>query len=197
MTSAPSTARDYFATETTLDGEPFSIRAIRSEDKEGMRAAFHSLSKESIYFRFFELKQELTDRDLAYLTEIDFVNHVALVASLGSSGDGEGVGVARYIVEPGTEPLRAEAAFAVVDEHQGRGIGTQLLYHLARVGREAGVKVFEGEVLGENLKMMEVFLHSGFEIHRNVESGVIHVSFSIETGAGGPPRVHGERNLKR
>ncbi len=187
-----SPAASYEAQGVTRDGEPFTVRAIRPEDKRHMRDAFATLSKETIYYRFFELKEKLTDGDLAYLTEIDFVDHVALVAILGPPEAGEGAGVARYVVERGTEPLRAEAAFAVVDRHQNRGIGTQLLYHLADVARAAGIKEFTGEVLGENFKMMEVFFHSGFDIRRNVESGVIHVTFSIEAGGGGPPRVHGE-----
>lgn len=192
MMGKPTSTRDYCAKALTRDGEPLEIRAIRPEDKARMRDAFHSLSRESIYFRFFETKTDLSDRELAYLTEVDFVNHVALVAVLGSGESPEGVGVARYIVEFGTDPLRAEAAFAVVDRHQNRGIGTQLLYHLAGVAREAGVRIFTGEVLGENFKMMEVFFGSGFDIHRNVESGVIHVSFSIDTDGGGPPRLFGD-----
>lgn len=189
---SPDQARDYSASALTRGGEPFTIRAIRPEDKEHLLKAFHSLSKETIYLRFFELKAKLTDRELAYLTEVDFVDHVALVAVLGPEDDQEGAGVGRYIVDRDSDPLRAEAAFAVVDQHQNRGIGTQLLYHLAEVARGAGVKEFTGEVLGENLKMMEVFFHSGFDIHRNVESGVIHVSFSIETDGGGPPRLFNE-----
>jgi len=189
--STGTPARDYSASAVTREGEPLTIRAIRREDKQHLRDGFLSLSKETVYFRFFELKEELSDRDLAYLTEVDFVDHVALVGLLGTGDNEEGVGVARYIVERGTDPLRAEAAFAVVDQHQNKGIGTQLLYHLADVARTAGVRVFTGEVLGDNFKMMEVFFHSGFDIHRSVESGVIHVSFSIESDGGGPPRLFG------
>lgn len=183
--------RDYRAESATRDGEPFRIRAIRPGDKERLREAFHSLSRESVYFRFFEIKSKLSEAELRYLTEVDFESHVGLVAVFGPPEDETGAGIARYVVEPGSNPVRAEAAFAVLDVHQGRGIGTQLLYHLADVARGAGVQVFTGEVLGENLKMMEVFFHSGFDVHRNVESGVIHVEFSIEEGAGGPPRAHG------
>ncbi len=189
---SPDQARNYSASAVTRDGEPFTIRAIRPEDKRHFLDAFHSLSKETVYFRFFELKEELTEKELAYLTDVDFVDHVALVAILGSSGNEQGAGVARYVIDRDTDPLRAEAAFAVVDEHQQRGIGTQLLYHLADVARSAGVEEFTGEVLGENLKMMEVFFHSGFDIHRNVESGVIHVSFPIGSEGGGPPRLFGK-----
>ncbi|MCP4204100.1 MAG: GNAT family N-acetyltransferase [bacterium] len=188
---SPDEARNYSAHAVTRDGEPLTIRAIRPEDKQHFLDAFHSVSKETIYFRFFELKEDLTDRELAYLTDVDFIDHVALVAILGKPGNQEGAGVARYVIDRGTDPLRAEAAFAVVDKHQNKGIGTQLLYHLADVARNAGVEEFTGEVLGENLKMMEVFFHSGFDIHRNVESGVIHVSFSIKPDGGGPPRLFG------
>lgn len=183
--------RKYRESARTRDGVTFTIRAIRPNDKGQMRAAFREVSKETIYRRFFELKRELTDRDLAYFTEVDFVRHVALVATFDDGGGERGAGVGRYVVEEGTDPLQAEAALLVVDHYQNRGIGTQLLYHLAEIARSAGVRVFTGQVLGENHKMMEVFLHSGYEIHRQVESGVVKVSFSIEVGADGPPRVFG------
>lgn len=188
---ASQAARDYSASVETRDGELFTIRAIRPEDKKHIKRAFQTISKETVYYRFFEFKSDLTDKELAYLTEVDFVDHVALVATIGPPAAEEGAGVARYVVQRDTDPLRAEAAFAVADRHQNKGIGTQLLYHLADVGRAAGVKVFCGEVLGDNYKMMEVFLHSGFEIERDVESGVIKISFSIEHGSGGPARAFG------
>ncbi len=185
-----SDARGYEARETTRDGADLLIRAIRPDDKDLLQESFSRLSPESVYFRFFELKARLSERDLSYFTEVDFSRHVGLVATCQEGGSEHIVGVARYVVAPDARPIEAEAAFAVIDEYQNRGIGTLLLYHLANVGRGLGVEVFTGEVLGENLKMMEVFLHSGFDVHRCVDSGVIHVSFSIAHGAGGPPRIH-------
>jgi RimJ/RimL family protein N-acetyltransferase len=189
MTS-PCAASTYEAVDATRDGERFVVRAIRPSDKETLLETFRRLSPRSVYLGFFEFKSELSAEDLAYFTELDFEQHVGLVATLEEGGLEKIVGVARYFVENDTDPRAAEAAFAVVDQHQGRGIGTLLLLHLARVGRACGVATFDAEVLAENLKMMKVFLHSGFEVHRTLASGMIHVSFSIAEVGGGQAGVN-------
>ena len=68
--------------DITRDRAPVYVRSIRADDK-GRLAAFHRrLSAESVYFRFFEFKGELSPSDLRYLTELDFERRVALVATL-------------------------------------------------------------------------------------------------------------------
>jgi GNAT superfamily N-acetyltransferase len=76
---------------------------------------------------------------------------------------------------------RAEVAFAVIDGHRGRGIGSLLLEHLARIACAAGITVFEADVPGENNRMPEVFAKSGVEVTRFLEAGVIHVSSASAT----------------
>ena len=119
---------------------------------------------------------ELSDQALGYFTEIDHREHVALVAIEPDGEDECIVGVGRYIHKT---PRCAEVALAVVDDHQGRGIGTVLLRHLVLIGRKTGVETFEADVLGENRQMLEVFAHSGFPLKRSSESGVVHLSFPI------------------
>jgi GNAT superfamily N-acetyltransferase len=182
-------ARSYAVTAITRDGVPFAIRSIRPDDKRSLREAFQTISKETIYRRFFELRDKLSESDLVYFTEVDFVDHVALVATFETETGETGAGVGRYVIDRASDPLQAETALVVVDRYQNRGIGTQLLYHLACLARRGGVRIFTGEVLGENHKMMEVFLNSGYRIQRQVESGIIRVSFSIEAEGDGPPRV--------
>jgi acetyl coenzyme A synthetase (ADP forming)-like protein len=132
------------------------------------------MSQDSIYHRFFGLKRSLTDQDLVRFTEIDFASHVALVATLRTGGDERFIGVGRYVT---TGPAHAEVAFAVLDEHQGRGIGTVLLDHLGRVARAAGITEFQADVLGDNNRMLEVFAKSGFRVKRSTDAGVVHLSF--------------------
>jgi RimJ/RimL family protein N-acetyltransferase len=114
-------AADYAADEVLRDGGSIHIRAIRPDDRERLREHFHGLSEKSIYFRFFGLKRSLNDAELTRLTNLDFVDHVALAATLRDDRGERFIGVARYIRCP--DRSRAEVAFAVLDEHQGRGIG--------------------------------------------------------------------------
>ncbi len=167
-------ARNYSAHEVLRDGGSIFVRAIRADDKDRLLDHFRHLSQDSIYQRFFGLKHSLSDADLVRFTEIDFVSHVALVATLRTNGDERFIGVSRYVT---TGPGYAEVAFAVLDEHQGRGIGTVLLEHLGRVARAAGITEFQADVLGDNNRMLEVFAKSGFRVKRSTEAGVVHLSF--------------------
>ena len=105
------------------------------------------MSEESRYRRFLSPKPSFTSAELAYLTEVDHHDHEALIAIEPESG--EPVGVARYVRDP-AQPQVAEAALAVVDEWQHRGVGTALLRHLIARARQEDVRRFRASVLGDN-----------------------------------------------
>jgi GNAT superfamily N-acetyltransferase len=172
-------ARKYLADATMLDGAAIRIRAIRPDDRERLHDHFKSMSEQSIYFRFMGLKRDLYPDDLKRLTELDFKNHVGLVATVSENGRERIIGVGRYIC--GSDPHRAEVAFAVRDEFQGHGIGTMLLQHLSLIADANGVAEFEADVLGENRAMLEMFAHNGFESHNSLDSGVVRLRSSTRT----------------
>ncbi len=176
LTSDP---RRYSAEGILRDGGSIHIRAMRPGDKQRLLDHFGRLSAQSVYFRFFRAKKRLTDEELVQFTELDFVRNAALVATLGQREDERIIGVGRYaVVDNGG--VRAEVAFAVADDYQGRGVGTLLLEHLAPIARAKGVTEFEADVLGENNRMLEVFSQSGFVVKRSIEDGIFHVTFPTE-----------------
>lgn len=168
----------YSESEILRDGSSIRIRALRPNDKSRLMRHFESLSPRSVYQRFFGLKRALTPTDLVRFTEIDFIDHVALAASLGEGEEERFIGVGRYVRSPGS--AQAEVAFAVLDEYQGRGVGTLLLEHLGRVARAGGVIEFSAEVMGDNQQMLEMFARSGFRVTRSAEPGTVHLSFPTE-----------------
>jgi acetyl coenzyme A synthetase (ADP forming)-like protein len=171
----------YAADEILRDGGSIHLRAIRPDDKQRLHDHFTRLSHRSVYFRFFGAKKRLTDAELAQFTELDFVRRVALVATLGEGAEERIIGVGRYAaLDAEGAGQRAEVAFAIADEHQGRGIGMLLLEHLAPIAHANGITEFEADVLGENNRMMEVFAKSGFLVKRSIDAGVFHVSFPTE-----------------
>ncbi|HTR20274.1 MAG TPA: GNAT family N-acetyltransferase [Gemmatimonadales bacterium] len=170
--------RSFSFEETTRDGAPIYIRAIRPDDQQRLSEFHRRLSPESVYFRFFEIKQELSPKDLRYLTELDFDRRVALVATLAPAPDAPLVGVARYDVLPETGLVkkgRAELGIVVEDAHQGRGIGTQLLKHLLGIAYSQGVREITAEVLPQNTKMLELVSSSGVPVRRRLEEGMIQL----------------------
>ena len=162
------------------DGEPVHIRAIRPDDKEGLSESFHEMTGQSVYHRFFEAKTELTEKELTYLTELDFVRHVALVATLPDRRDGKIIGVGRYIIiGEQREERHAEVAFAVLEQYQGRGVAARLLQHLTVIARESGIQMFEADLLTDNQRMLKTFLHSGFKVRTSSSGGIVHACISL------------------
>ena len=168
---------NYSVTEELRDGTRLLIRAIRPEDKPLLVKHFRSLSERSIYYRFFGHKRSLKQADLRGLTELDFVDHVGLAATMETKGTERFIGVGRYLrsVDAGA----AEVAFAVLDEFQGRGIGTLLLHHLAQIARQQGIKKFSAFVMGDNHQMLEVFANSGFRTHDHYDAGTVRVTLDL------------------
>ena len=135
-------------------GGRIRIRPIVPEDRDLLMWGFDQMSEESRYRRFMGLKK-LSDKDLDYLTTVDYVNHFAWVAFAHDEPHEPGVGVARY-VRSKTDPEEAEAAVTVLDDWHHRGIGTLLLEALAAVALENGIRRFTGFVLVDNRPMLEL-----------------------------------------
>lgn len=176
----PESARNYQKTLRLPGGFLLQIRSIRPDDKAALAGAFRQLSGDSVHSRFLVYKKGLTEAELAYLTEVDFVHHVSLVATLPELEPEGIVGVARYILinqEPAA-PV-AEFALVVVDRYQALGIGTVLLKHLANIAREAGVRTFEAFILRENTHIRELFEHCGFRVHGEAEGELLKMILDI------------------
>ena len=169
-------AANYSALETLRDGRRLEIRALRPDDRAGLAAAVARSSDQSLYRRFFSLKRSFSESEVEYFLNVDFINHVALVAVVDEDGRPAIAGGARYIVE---QPGMAEIAFAVVDGYQGQGIGAALMRHLAAIAVSAGLKELIAEVLPDNMPMLKVFEKSGFPRSVKHEAQVVHVSLAL------------------
>lgn len=159
------------------DGSRVMLRAIRPEDKERLQRGFELLSRRSRYLRFHADLEQLTPQQLAYLTEVDHEDHEAWIALDPADPGSPGMGVARY-VRLSEEPHIAEAAVTVLDQHQGKGLGTLLLRTLAEQARMHGVEVFRSYVLAENAVMLETLEALGGE-PTGVEADVVEVDLAL------------------
>jgi len=167
---------NYSVIGTLCDGRKIEIRAQRPEDGDGLRAAIARMSDESLYRRFFGPKREITEKEAARFLDIDFANHVALVALAEEKGEQAIIGACRYIV---IDPGRAEAAFGVIDEYQGQGVGAALMRELAAIARSEGLRELTAEVLAGNSAMLKVFEKSSLEMSVRREGPVVHVTLRL------------------
>jgi GNAT superfamily N-acetyltransferase len=166
----------FSSVETLRDGRRVEIRALRHEDRNGLEEAVSRASAESLRRRFFSARRHFSEQELEFFSNIDLVNHVALVVVADDGGGPVIVGAGRYIV---LEPGRAEVAFALVDEYQGQGIGAALMRHLAAIARDAGLKELIAEVLPENMAMLNVFGKSGLHPTTRREADIMHVTLQL------------------
>ncbi|MFE6687348.1 GNAT family N-acetyltransferase [Streptomyces sp. NPDC057743] len=165
------------------DGGTARIRPITPDDAERLVSFYEQVSDESKYYRFFAPYPRLSDRDVHRFTHHDYVDRVGLAATVG----GEFIATVRYdridargLPAKSPEDDQAEVAFLVQDAHQGRGVASALLEHVAAVARERGIRRFAAEVLPANTKMIKVFTDAGYTQKRTFEDGVVRLELDLE-----------------
>jgi GNAT superfamily N-acetyltransferase len=119
------------------DGAQILVRPVEAGDVPLLERGFAQLGALSRYRRFLTPIHHLDRDQIAYLTQVDHVDHEALVAI--DPGTGDGIGVARYVRDE-HKPDEAEVAIVIIDEWQDRGVGTVLAERLAARGYDAGVR---------------------------------------------------------
>jgi len=162
------------------DGGTAHLRPIRADDAGLLREFYARLSPESIYYRFFSPRPRLSDREVEHFTNVDYDDRVALIATIG----GAMVAVVRYDripdpARPGERARTAEVAFLVEDAHQGRGLASVLLEHIAAAARERGITGFIADVLPENRRMSKVFRDAGYKAEQRFEDGVLMLTLDL------------------
>jgi RimJ/RimL family protein N-acetyltransferase len=139
------------------DGSAVIVRPIRPTDRDAVLQGFDGLSEQSRYQRFLTPMPELSESQLRYLTEVDHHDHEALIAFDASSG--EGIGVGRFVRLD--DRISAEAAITVVDDWQGRGVGTALAHLLADRARAEGIERLTSLLLASNRQMRDLLASLG------------------------------------
>lgn len=169
-------ASSYSAIERLLDGGEILIRALTPNDRGGLLDAVERIGSQSLYRRFFGAKRHFSEGEIAFFLNIDFVDHVALVAVAHDQARETIVAGARYVV---VRPATAELAFAVIDQYQGKGIGMALMRHLAVLAANAGMSELIATVLPENVPMLTVFRRSSLNCNMKHNEGVVEVTLAV------------------
>lgn len=171
---------DFRAVATLKGGAAVTVRALHPEDRDAVARAVRGLDRESIYFRLFSYRSELTEAGLDRIMRFDPDLEVALVATTGPAGSETIIAGGRYVVDdPAAAQRSAEVAFTVEEDWHGQGLATILLRHLAAIARERGVATLTAEVLAGNAAMLRVFERSGLLRGTRREGGTVHVTLAV------------------
>jgi len=155
------------------DGTKVVLRLVRPDDKPLFVEGFTHLSPQSRYLRFFTGKDQLSERELSYLTELDGLNHLAIGAIAG----GRGLGVARF-VRLRDEPDVAELAVTVIHDLQRRGLGRLLSDRVVKAARERGVRRIRAEILPSNAAMLGLVKEMAATVRHEEDSALV-VDFEL------------------
>ena len=170
-----STRRDGDA--VLRDGSTVHIRVMLPADEPKLLALFQSLSEDSRWMRFYSFASGSALANEAH-REANLDKTFGLLAFSGA--EERVVGHAFYAI---VDEHRAEVAFTIANDFQGRGLGTILLGQLAEVAAANGIQVFEAEVVAANHAMLRVFRASGFPVEVDATAGQLHVTFPTSFGA--------------
>ena len=161
-----------------FDGSPVTIRPIRAEDAPLEQDFVQHLSADSRYKRFMSTLKELPPGKLKYLTEIDYVRHLALVAIIRRTDQEVEIGVARYVAGPAGD--ECEFAIAIDDAWQGSGVAGMLMLSLIDAARARGMRKMEAFILASNDKMIKFARQLGFDVRRDADDpGMMHAQRSL------------------
>jgi GNAT superfamily N-acetyltransferase len=178
MTEQPSRDRTNGRSNTARPCK-LRLRPIEPADAPALQDAFEHLSPLSRYHRFHAGMAHLPPELLERLTQVDGVDHVALVAIERCPEGDAGVGVARFVRVAG-QPDTAEVAVTVIERAQGRGVARRLLAALAPLARERAITTFTMHVLAGNSRVRRMAKSLG-AVAKGFEAGVI--SYAVPVAA--------------
>jgi GNAT superfamily N-acetyltransferase len=179
------TPPDYQPEIVLRDGFKIILRPITCDDRTEMVSFFGRLSEETRFLRYHYLKGSLTEADLSDYCELDYYDDLALVAEKRQDRNKIIIGVGRYdrLLEKDT----AEVAFVVQDSEQGKGIGTQLLKHLAILAWQREVRYFTGEVFKTNAKMLNIFRKCDPRMEQVPDTTTCDIKLSVQEAISRSP----------
>jgi len=137
----------------------YTVRSLGPDDREPLARMFSRMSPESRRRRFLGPKPELSSRELTLLTDVDHVSHEALVAV--DESDGGIVGVARYNAWARREGV-ADLAVAILDDWQGRRLGTRLAMQAIQRAKHNGYSLMTGTTFWDNRPARRMMRTLGF-----------------------------------
>jgi RimJ/RimL family protein N-acetyltransferase len=166
----------YRGVEPLKGGGAATVRALRPDDRERVAHAVRNLERETIYYRMFAHRGELTEAGLDRIMRFDPQREVALLVTVPERGGETVAGSGRYVAGG---PASAEVAFVDEENYQGRGIASALLRHLATIACANGITTFEADVLADNKAMQTVFARCGWPVQTRRDGHAVHFTLAL------------------
>ncbi len=165
---------------TTRAGVKIFLRPVRLSDEPLLKDFFYALSPDSMYHRFITTRTSMQHEQLQKYVVIDYTREMVILAIMEEDGHEMIAGMGQYFIDEETHT--AEVAFVVRDDHQGQGIGAELMRYLTLLAKRSGLHGFVAEVLMDNKPMLQLFEQMGFIIESRVEAGMYELKMTFREG---------------
>ena len=163
---------------TTKMGMEILLRPIKISDEPLFKDFFYSLSDDTLYRRFISMRKDMPHERLQRFVIIDYAKEMAILAMIQQEEKEIIVGVGRYSMQEAAHI--AEVALVVRDDHQSKGIGTEIISYLTYLAKKQGLLGFTAEVLVENKPMLHLFEKMGFGIEKRREEGMYELKLMFK-----------------
>ncbi|GAB4445349.1 MAG: hypothetical protein Fur0044_41620 [Anaerolineae bacterium] len=177
----PAELETYRTTKTGLE---IFLRPAKISDEPLLKEFFYACSDESLYRRFMSMLKGMPHERLQEFAIVDYTQSMYILAIIKEGEEKENViGIGQYTIDKTTHT--ADIAFAVLDNYQGQGIGSELLKYLTRLAKKQGLLGFTADVLFDNISMIRVFEKMGFETKKQFDSGVYRLTMMFRETKNG------------
>jgi acyl-CoA hydrolase len=163
--------------DTLRDGTQIFFRPVKPTDEPALSEMLYSLSEQSVQTRYMTHTMTFPHKDIQQLTNIDYLQDIAIIGVVPGVSDEEIVAIAQYFLDPKTQA--AEVAFIVHDEWQQRGMGTFLLDYITQIARQRGVRRFYAKVLPSNRPMLAIFHSSGYKVNTEFDGDAYNINYDL------------------
>jgi acyl-CoA hydrolase/GNAT superfamily N-acetyltransferase len=170
----PEGLETYRTTEEKLE---IFLRPVKINDEPLLKDFFYSLSDKSLHRRFISERKDMPHERLQEFVIIDYTKEMVILAVLKKGEKEEVIGMGQYGIDEATHT--AEVAFAIRDEYQNKGVGSEILAYLTFLAKRQGLLGFTAEVLMENQPMLHLFEKMGFDIEKRTTTGVYELKMGF------------------
>lgn len=154
------------------------FRTTISADTPAIDHLHRDLSDHDRYMRFFAIHPAGLDKLASSLAACDDA-HFAVGAFDGTRC----IGVANFVISPGT--TTADIAIAVATDYHHRGIGTELLQRISAEAMKRGVTRFEADILAENSEVHQLLRSEPWELDYQHDGSCTHISANLNAPRAG------------
>jgi len=158
----------------TIKGIPIMFRPAKPVDERSIQEHYYTMNRGDIVSRFFHEKKSFVHDQIDTTFEIDYINDLTIVATIGELGFEKIIAVGEYFKNSIIN--MAEIAFSVSREYQGMGIAQILQKKLLRAALDNDIKGLVAYTSPENRGMKKLFHKLPYKIKIEKDEDMIILS---------------------